>query len=130
MAIEIVCERCKGRDVRRDAYAAWNVVSQEWELHAVYDQGYCEDCGGEARLEERDITPHNPLVCPQCGGEEIAYVEDIGNWRRVRALNGSTLVIDGLYSTEGYDDGDNPRLQCRDCVHEWALPADVEMEFV
>ena len=50
--IEIVCSRCRSRDVRRDAFATWNTSAQEWELCAVFDQGYCEDCGGEARLDE------------------------------------------------------------------------------
>ena len=50
--IDIVCSHCQSRNVRRDAYAAWNVTTQKWELCAVFDQGYCEDCGGEARLTE------------------------------------------------------------------------------
>lgn len=38
--------------MRRDANAAWNTATQEWELCALFDQGYCEDCGGEATLIE------------------------------------------------------------------------------
>ncbi len=53
--IKIVCSRCGSDDVRRDAYAAWNVETQGWELSAVFDQGYCEACGGEASLEELKI---------------------------------------------------------------------------
>lgn len=50
--IEIACSECGSWDVRRDATAGWNVSTQTWELAAVFDQGYCEDCGGEARLVE------------------------------------------------------------------------------
>jgi hypothetical protein len=53
--IKIVCSKCGSDDVRRDADAAWNVTTQDWELNAVYDQGYCEICGGEASLEEVKI---------------------------------------------------------------------------
>jgi hypothetical protein len=50
--IAIVCSRCGSRNVNRDASAAWNTSTQEWELCGLCDQGYCEDCGGEANLEE------------------------------------------------------------------------------
>jgi len=50
--IEIVCSHCGSRSVLRDAYAAWNVDSQNWELSAVFDQGTCDDCGCERMLEE------------------------------------------------------------------------------
>ena len=55
--ITIVCATCGSRDVLRDAYAAWSDEAQDWELSTVFDQGYCETCGGEARLEEKIITP-------------------------------------------------------------------------
>jgi hypothetical protein len=50
--VDIACSHCISRNVRRDANAAWNVSTQRWELSALFDQGYCEDCGGEARLVE------------------------------------------------------------------------------
>jgi hypothetical protein len=53
--IEIVCTDCGSTDVRRDATAAWNTETQEWELCAVQDQGYCEKCEGEAKLEEKPM---------------------------------------------------------------------------
>jgi hypothetical protein len=30
----------------------WNIETQEWDLATVFDQGYCERCEGEARLDE------------------------------------------------------------------------------
>lgn len=45
--IDIHCGACGSRDVHRDADAAWNVKTQEWELVAVYDNATCEQCGGE-----------------------------------------------------------------------------------
>lgn len=50
--IDIVCSRCRSRNVRRDAYAEWNTETQAWELCSVFEQGYCEECGGEVRLAE------------------------------------------------------------------------------
>lgn len=57
--IRIICSTCGSDDVRRDAYAAWSVEKQEWELSSVFDQGICEACGGEARLEEEEIEEGN-----------------------------------------------------------------------
>lgn len=53
--IKIVCQECGSSDVYRDAYVAWNIATQEWELCSVFDQGYCDKCGIERRLEEVEI---------------------------------------------------------------------------
>ena len=52
----VVCKACGGADVARDAWAEWSVASQDWELRAVMDQGYCHDCDGESRLITRPAT--------------------------------------------------------------------------
>lgn len=54
--LQMFCGKCGGTNVRADAYAAWNVEKQEWELAATYDKGAaCEDCGDECRIVEREI---------------------------------------------------------------------------
>jgi hypothetical protein len=72
--IKIVCSHCGSDDVRRDAYAEWNVDAQTWELGTVFDQGYCEACGGEASLDEEEISEtcqhaehEECMFCTQCG---------------------------------------------------------------
>jgi hypothetical protein len=55
--INIVCSHCGSDDVRRDAFAAWSVEKQEWELAEVYDQGHCVKCEGDASLEEIELEP-------------------------------------------------------------------------
>jgi hypothetical protein len=74
------------------------------------------------------------LRCPKCGndvstGGEIRYVETIENHRRVRAVEGGQLLIDGCYETgEGYDDGEDPHFECHGhnaghwCGHRWPVP--------
>jgi hypothetical protein len=54
--IQIVCSHCGSNDVRRDAWASWNLEKQEWELGEVFDAGHCNVCDGEARLEEVEIA--------------------------------------------------------------------------
>ena len=54
--IKIVCGKCGTENVRRDAWAEWDVVAQEWVLGAVYDQGFCEgECEDEVTLIEVSI---------------------------------------------------------------------------
>jgi hypothetical protein len=43
-----LCAHCASPNVRRDAWAAWDVEAQAWEVAAVFDAGRCEDCD-EAR---------------------------------------------------------------------------------
>lgn len=50
--ISVVCSHCGSKDVRRDADAAWDEATQDWELCAVYDNATCEDCEGETSLDE------------------------------------------------------------------------------
>lgn len=51
--ILICCRHCRSTDVRRDAYAEWDAELQRWVLGAVFDDGHCETCEGEATLIER-----------------------------------------------------------------------------
>lgn len=48
--IHICCKHCGSKDVRRDADAAWNEETQQWELVTVYDNATCEKCGKETTL--------------------------------------------------------------------------------
>jgi hypothetical protein len=71
------------------------------------------------------------ITCPECGYNGVRYVEDISCYREVYSLADGVLEIDGLYKTDGYDeDGQNPRLQCEHCCHEWPIPEDLELDFV
>lgn len=50
--IDIICGKCGGNNVSRDAWANWVTRSQQWVLGTVFDYGHCHDCDGESRLEE------------------------------------------------------------------------------
>lgn len=40
-----VCSECGSDDVRGDAFAAWDVDAQQWEVSEVYEKGgCCEAC--------------------------------------------------------------------------------------
>lgn len=74
--------------------------------------------------------------CPKCGNDgtrgPLRFLEDITCYRPVLRVHGGVLVIDGLYATDGYDDGANARFECRgrladpdsydECGHEWPVP--------
>ena len=57
--IDIICRDCGGNNVCRDAWAVWDTDEQDWVLGAVFDDGHCEDCECEARLEEVELSPHS-----------------------------------------------------------------------
>ena len=46
------CGTCLSTNVTRDASAAWNPDTQQWELAGVMDAAVCDDCGKETTLEE------------------------------------------------------------------------------
>ena len=51
--VKYVCSYCGSDDVKRDAWAVWSTPEQKWELSAVFDYAFCEACGGETNLTER-----------------------------------------------------------------------------
>lgn len=50
--LKMRCKTCKSEDVYRDAWSSWSIEKQEWVLEHVYDDGYCNVCEGETRIEE------------------------------------------------------------------------------
>ena len=50
-----ICTYCGSDDVSRDAYAKWDIDTQEWEIITTFDSYYCEDCDGETSIEWKDI---------------------------------------------------------------------------
>jgi hypothetical protein len=53
--LQMHCERCGSTHVMRDAWAHWDVVSQDWVLGAVFDYAHCDRCGRETDIEERPL---------------------------------------------------------------------------
>lgn len=56
MAVDRICGTCGGKNVSRDAWADWDVHTQDWVLGAVYDYAFCHDCQEETRLEEVEVA--------------------------------------------------------------------------
>lgn len=77
------------------------------------------------------ITKTGKLQCPYCQrAGEFEYIEDIGNSREVnRQIVSGVLKIEGLYKTDGLDDGEDGRLQCQECYESCDVPAGVEVDF-
>lgn len=84
------------------------------------------------------VTEHLSVFrCPKCGNDgsegPLRFLEDITCYRPVLGVKNGVLEIDGLYRTDGYDDGGNSRFECRgrvpigdglygECEHEWRVP--------
>ena len=48
--ITYVCSFCGSQNVKCDAWVAWSVTAQSWGVADVFDDGWCDDCDGEARV--------------------------------------------------------------------------------
>lgn len=53
----MTCNKCGSNDVRKDAWAAWNEETQEWELANVFDAEFCNSCEEECTIVEQEIAP-------------------------------------------------------------------------
>jgi len=64
--VQMICEKCGSTQVLRDAWAEWDVESQEWVLQNVFDHAVCESdvCNGaetaidEVPVEEAERTSY------------------------------------------------------------------------
>ncbi len=80
------------------------------------------------------------LTCPSCGwdgsedgrhGPRFTYLEEVTNERPVVGLNeAGVLQIDGRDHLGVEDAGANHRLQCGNCLAEFALPEGLDVDFV
>lgn len=50
--VQMVCSHCGSEDVKRDAWAEWDVEKQDWVLGQVFDHTHCDDCDGDTNLSE------------------------------------------------------------------------------
>ena len=46
-----VCSFCGSENVKCDAWVAWSVTARSWEVVDVFDDGWCDECDGEASLK-------------------------------------------------------------------------------
>lgn len=52
-----ICRSCGSRKIVRDAWADWNMASQDWRLGAIFDNFRCDNCGDDGtpdwKLDEK-----------------------------------------------------------------------------
>lgn len=54
------CSKCHSSDVRADAFAAWAVDTQKWELDSIFTEkgAWCERCDGMSKLQCVPVSEH------------------------------------------------------------------------
>ncbi len=56
-----ICATCRSDQIKLDAWAAWSIETQSWELAATMELAFCENCDGETTLVEQPVsTPALP----------------------------------------------------------------------
>ncbi|SCM79925.1 hypothetical protein KL86PLE_90711 [uncultured Pleomorphomonas sp.] len=73
--IKIVCSKCGGDTILRDAYAYWDVEAQEWALSSVYDAFLCSSCGHDA-CDEVPADDDNEAFSPEQTAREYGWLPD------------------------------------------------------
>lgn len=56
MPIKMICRTCGSNRVSRDAWADWDVATQQWVLGAVFAYGQCHVCEDETTIVERELV--------------------------------------------------------------------------
>lgn len=87
------------------------------------------------KVRENSEEEVHAITCPHCGNRiekdelynevnnKFRYLEDIVCFRPIEGIENGRIRVKGLYrSGEGYDDGANPRLECRKCLGEFKVP--------
>jgi len=54
--VRMICADCGSKNVRRDAWASWNEEKQDWQLHNVFDDVFCEDCNDLSGIEQEEVN--------------------------------------------------------------------------
>lgn len=111
----------------KDAGSGADVIDKLTEMFELYQRQPIQIAGKKRKH----------LVCPnpKCGVSDkesrFKYVEDIENRRDVNGFReDGVLLIEGFYETEGGDDGADPRIECQNCLETFAIPPDLEIDFV
>lgn len=60
-----VCATCGSDRIKLDAWAAWAVETQSWELASTLQMAFCEDCDGETSLHRRPLAAADPPAGPE-----------------------------------------------------------------
>ena len=62
MVVTYVCNTCGSDDVSRDAWAEWDVKSQDWVLRTAFDYAHCHRCDSEMSLQEVELGPEKLVL--------------------------------------------------------------------
>lgn len=125
--VQMVCARCGSTDVKGDAYAVWDHLSQMWDVSGgeIFDKGsVCENCDSACRIEERPLTKEE-LAQHAAFGAEVMTNDDLiavlrgcaSENKRLREL-GERLcgVIEEIHDAHIYGPDDRHPADCRYCA--------------
>ena len=107
--VQMVCSYCGSSDVMRDAWAEWDVETQNWALRSVFDSAHCEVCEGETTLSEAlvvevfEVTAHR-FVGDGSKDELVIWVAANSADELVEVIAGTGARYCGTVDTEPDND--------------------------
>lgn len=60
----MICGSCGSNDVSRDAWADWDIATQQWVLRVAFDYAHCHRCDAETRISEVELSPPETETLP------------------------------------------------------------------
>jgi hypothetical protein len=84
------CKTCGSTNVMRDAWAAWDVERQRWELGSIFDAAYCGKCQGATTIVEEKLKE----VAPPTANRLVATAATMGLcYCCGRAFNAGQIMV-------------------------------------
>ncbi len=59
-----ICHICGSDHVTRDAWAVWDVATQDWVIETLFDHAHCHHCLGPTRIEQVVLTSPMTFAAP------------------------------------------------------------------
>lgn len=90
------------------------------------------------RKTNKPLRVAKTLRCPHCNfkgkkegrhGGTFRYLTNQATWREIKTFKDNILTVEGTCDVYPEDPEHDERIECRNCLTEFCLPATIEVEF-
>ncbi len=75
------------------------------------------------------MTKPKPLTCPECGCAELQLIETTTRYYALESATTALVRAIPDWPPDIDDEGENQRLRCSACTHEWPIPKGTAFDF-
>lgn len=55
MKYKMICRHCKSENITQTCDAKWDTDKQSWFINDTWNNYYCQECDGEARVDREEL---------------------------------------------------------------------------